>query len=126
VYNLNEQKLFKYFKGLKMKRIIMTVLLASASLMAVESVKVDAAKLYQQRCSICHGGDATKVPKGGVDVLAGKDVTKLAREIRAYRDQDNEIGAYTMKKSSQVMYDATKALSREQIVALAKYINGLK
>jgi len=109
-----------------MKRIIMTVLLASASLMAVESVKVDAAKLYQQRCSICHGGDATKVPKGGVDVLAGKDVTKLAREIRAYRDQDNEIGAYTMKKSSQVMYDATKALSREQIVALAKYINGLK
>ena len=126
MYNLNEQRLFKYFKGLKMKRIIMTVLLASTSLMAAESVKMDGAKLYKQNCAICHGAEGKKVPKGGVDILAGKDATKLARSIRAYKDQDNEVGAYTMNKNSQVMKDATYELSREQIVAIATYLSEVK
>ncbi len=104
----------------------MTVLLAGASLMASEGVKVDGAKIYQQNCAVCHGEGGKKVPKGGVGILAGKDATKLARSIRAYRDQDNEVGAYTMHKSSQVMKQATDDLSREQIVALATYISALK
>jgi cytochrome c553 len=87
---------------------------------------MDGAKIYKQQCAVCHGETGKKVPKGGVGVLAGSDATKLAREIRAYRDQDNEVGAYTMHKSSQVMKQATDNLSREQIVALAKYISALK
>ncbi len=115
-----------------MKKIILSALLASASLMAAESVQtnnsnaMDGAKLYKQNCAVCHGKEGKKVPKGGVDILAGKDATKLARTIRAYKDQDNEVGAYTMKKSSQVMKDATYELSREQIVAIATYLSELK
>jgi len=112
--------------------MIMIVLLAGASLMAAESGQtnnsntIDGAKLYKQNCAICHGKEGTKVPKGGVDILAGKDATKLARSIRAYKDQDNEVGSYTMKKSSQVMKDATYELSREQIVTIATYLSELK
>ena len=119
-----------------MKNIILAVLLASGSLMAAESVQadksgsfsskgIDGAAIYKQRCSTCHGEKATKSPETGVAALAGMDATRLALRIRAYRDQDNEVGSYTMHKNSRVMKDSTDDLSREQIVALAKYISAL-
>ena len=104
-----------------MKKIIIVLVLASMSLMAANG-----AKLYQQRCSKCHGVDAKKSPLKGVSSLAGRDVTELALTIRAYRDQDESIGAYSMHKSSQVMKDSTSSLTRDQIVAIAKYIGELK
>ncbi len=104
-----------------MKKIIFTILLASVSLMAVSGEK-----LYKQRCASCHGLTATESPKSGVPALAGRDVTELALTIRAYRDQDERVGTYTMHKDSRIMYDATSSLSRDKIVALAKYISGLK
>ena len=104
-----------------MKNIVLAVLIASSSLMAV-----DGAKIYKQRCAKCHGEKATKSPKGDIPALAGRDVTELALEIRAYRDQDTDVGSYTMRKASQIMEDATSNLSREQIVALARYISALK
>jgi len=120
-----------------MKSIIIAALLASGSLMAADSVQakksgsfsstdVDGAAIYKQRCAVCHGEKATKSPETGVAALAGMDATRLALRIRAYRDQDKDVGSYTMHKSSRVMKDSTDDLSREQIVALAKYISGLK
>ena len=120
-----------------MKNIIIAALLASSSLMAAESVQanksgsfsstgINGAKIYKQRCAVCHGEKATKSPEKGVAALAGMDATRLALRIRSYRDQDNEVGSYTVHKNSRVMYDSTDDLSREQIVALAKYISGLK
>jgi len=103
-----------------MKKIMMVLLLASMSLMAANG-----AKLYQQRCSKCHGADAKKSPLKGVASLAGRDVTELALTIRSYRDQDENIGTYTMHKSSQVMKESTSSLTRDQIVAIAKYVSGL-
>ena len=103
-----------------MKKILFTILLASVSLMAA-----DGAKLYKQRCALCHGQKAEKSPRDGVPILAGRNVTELALTIRAYRDQDERVGTYTMHKNSQIMYDATSSLSRDKIVALAKYISGL-
>jgi cytochrome c553 len=79
----------------------------------------------KKKCAVCHGEKATASPKEGIIALAGMDPTRLALRIRAYRDQDNEVGSYTMHKSSQVMKQATENLSREQIVALAKYISSL-
>ena len=119
-----------------MKKIIIASLLAlaSVSLIAADSVQanksdiistIDGAVLYKQRCSICHGEKAKKSPKTGIAPLAGRDVARLALKIRAYRDQDNEVGSYTMHKDSQIMKDSTSNLSREQIVSLAKYISGL-
>ncbi len=104
-----------------MKKILFTILLASVSLMAI-----DGGKLYEKRCALCHGKDAKLSPKDGVRPLAGRDVTELALTIRAYRDQDERVGTYTMHKDSRIMYDATSSLSRDKIVALAKYISGLK
>jgi len=104
-----------------MKKITIMLLLASMSLMAA-----DGAKIYKQRCSLCHGEKAQKSPREGVPALANRDVTELALAIRAYRDQDENIGSYTNHKSSQVMKDSTSGLTRDMIVALAKYISGLK
>ena len=104
-----------------MKKIITVLLLASVSLMAI-----DGEKLYKQRCASCHGEKATESPRTGVPALYGRDVSELALTIRAYRDQDERVGTYTMHKDSRIMYDATSSLSRDKIVALAKYISGLK
>lgn len=104
-----------------MKKIITVLLLASVSLMAANG-----ASLYKKRCASCHGENAQKSPKSGVPALAGRDVTELALTIRAYRDQDERVGTYTMHKDSRIMYDATSSLSRDKIVALAKYISALK
>jgi len=104
-----------------MKRIIIMLLLASVSLLAANGEE-----LYEQRCALCHGENAHKNPRTGVAALAGRDVTKLALTIRAYRDQDESIGTYTMHKSSQIMKDSTSSLSVEQIGAIAEYISGLK
>jgi len=104
-----------------MKKIVIVLLLASIGLMAA-----DGAKLYKQRCSLCHGEEAQKSPREGIAALAGMDATVLALTIRAYRDQDNRVGTYTMHKSSQIMKDSTSGLTRDMIVAIAKYVSGLK
>lgn len=104
-----------------MKKIIIVLLLASISLMAM-----DGAKLYKQRCAVCHGDKGQKITRTGVTPLAGRDATVLALTIRAFRDQDERIGTYTMHKSSQIMEDSTSGVTTEMIVAIAKYISGLK
>jgi len=109
-----------------MRNIIIATLLASGSLVAADAVKIDAAAMYKQQCSLCHGVKAEKSPESGVAPLAGRDATVLALTIRAYRDQDKNIGTYTMHKSSEIMKNETVRLSDMQISALAKYISGLK
>ena len=118
-----------------MKNIIIATLLASGSLMAADSVQanntggfsasIDGAAFYKQHCSKCHGKRGEESPATTAP-LAGRDATILALTIRAYRDQSNEIGSYTMNKSSQMMKDATVNLSDRHISALAKYISGLQ
>jgi len=115
-----------------MKNIIIATLLMSGSLIAADnsgsfsSKSIDGAALYKQSCAVCHGETATKSPETGVPALAGRDATRLALRIRAYRDQDNEVGTYTMHKTSDVMKNSTVKLSDRQIGALAKYISSLQ
>jgi len=118
-----------------MKNIIVSALLLSSSLMAADNVQVnntnsfakniDGAAYYKQHCALCHGVDGTKSPAAGIAPLAGRDATRLALRIRAYRDQDNELGAYTMHKSSEIMKVETVNVSDRHIEALAKYISSL-
>lgn len=103
-----------------MKKIIIMLLVASISLMAA-----DGAKLYEQRCSLCHGEKGQKITREGVSALAGRDAIVLALTIRAYRDQDSRFAPYSMHKSSQIMKDSTSGLTRDMIVAIAKYISEL-
>ena len=113
-----------------MKKIILSTLLASVSLMAADGAfsPIDGAAHYKQHCAICHGEKGENTPRGGAVPLAGTDTVKLALDIRAYRNQgeSENVGAYTMNKNSQVMYDATSGLSDKEIIALAKYISSLK
>ncbi|AKF25744.1 hypothetical protein YH65_10360 [Sulfurovum lithotrophicum] len=120
-----------------MKRIVIAALLAGSSLMAADTVKtsdsgtfatknIDGAAIYKRQCAICHGEKGEKSPAKGIAPLAGRDATILALRIRAYRDQDNDIGTYTMHKSNEVMKFETIKLSDMQIGALAKYISSLK
>jgi mono/diheme cytochrome c family protein len=88
-------------------------------------LSLEGAKLYHKNCALCHGIDGQKVPPGATSPLAGRDATKLALTIRAYRDQDDSIGTYTMHKSSEIMKEETIKLSDRQIGAIAKYISGL-
>ena len=118
-----------------MKKIIISALLSSVYLIAADSAisnksggftTIDGATLYKKRCSLCHGKNGQKVPNGSTTPLAGMDDTKLALRIRAYRDQDSNVGSgYVMHKNSQIMKDATQNLSTDRIVKLAKYINNL-
>ena len=118
-----------------MRNIIIATLLVSGSLMAADSIQasktggfaefIDGAAFYKQHCSKCHGEKGEKSPEGSAP-LAGRDPTILALTIRAYRDQNNELGAYTMHKSSQLMYDSTDDISDKHIGALAKYISSLQ
>lgn len=118
-----------------MKKILFTVLLTSMSLLAADNAKVvtsdeftpaSGPELYQQNCALCHGKDGRKVPTGASSILAGRDAVRLALTIRSYRDQDNDIGAYTMHKSNQIMKDQTVKYSDRQIGSMARYISGLE
>jgi len=120
-----------------MKSIIIVVLLTCSSLIGAESVQsnnsasfsskdIDVGAFYKRQCSMCHGKKGEKSPKSGVPPLAGRDATILALRIRAYRDQDNDVGTYTMHKNSEIMKNETIKLSDRQIGALAKYISSLK
>ena len=117
-----------------MKKILLTAMFLSIGLIAADNppakktsgfAPIDGAALYQRSCAICHGKDGRKVPSNKASVLAGRDAVRLALRIRAYRDQDSHIGAYTMTKDSQIMKDETLKLSDRHISALAKYISNL-
>ncbi len=111
-----------------MKKIILSALLASVSLIAADGafMPINGKTLYQKHCALCHGEKGEKSPLEGVSPIAGWDAVKLALTIRDYRDQNERTGTYTMHKNSRVMKDATVGLSQNEIVALAKYISGLK
>ena len=104
-----------------MKKIILTTLLASASLMAV-----DGAALYERKCAACHGSAAQKSPMKKIAPIAGMETSKLARKIRSYRDQDDRHGPDAMYKDNQMMKDSTSNLSNKQIGAIATFINSIK
>jgi len=120
-----------------MKNIIIAVLLASTGLIAAENVPenksasssvtgIDGAAFYKKRCSVCHGEKGEKAILKGMIPIAGMEVGKLARTVRAYRDQEERHGAYAIYKTNEVMKEATYSLSDSQISAIATHISGLK
>jgi len=120
-----------------MKNIIIAALLASGSLVAAESVPanksgafsatgIDGAAFYKKRCSVCHGEKGEKAVLKGMVPIAGMEVGKLARTVRAYRDQEERHGAYAVYKTNEVMREATYSLSDAQISAIATHISGIK
>jgi len=132
-----------------MKRIIFSMLMASAAAFAIDvnSVPDSVYKsgmllpargdlIYQRKCSSCHGADGMQTSfKGSAkgiiySPIAGWSVDKLYNELLSYKsgraDKDytpvNKTGYGAVMKSK----NATRDLSTVEIRSIAEYINGLK
>jgi len=123
-----------------MKKIILSVLLASVSLVAADNSRAvykpgmllppEPDLIYKQKCASCHGDDgksmdhvyADKMPGANI-VIAGMDTDKLAKDLKAYKDINNPHNKYGL---GALMNSPTSDLSWEELDAVAKYVNGLK
>ncbi len=114
-----------------MKKIILSALVVSATLMAANSTPVyktgvllpaNGEAIYKQECIQCHSADGkqTKMFDASTVVYApinGLDTATLAKELKEYRyGSINKYGYGAMMKSALV------DLSYEEIDALSEYV----
>jgi cytochrome c553 len=98
-----------------MKKIALTLLLASVSLMAA-----DGAAAYK-KCVACHGAKAEKKALGKSEVINTWDVAKLESALNDYKaGTRNSKGMGALMKGQVASYDAAK------IKAVSEYITTLK
>ena len=115
-----------------MKKIILSVLVAGATLMAADSASVyksgvllpaNGEAIYKKVCIQCHSADGKQTSYRGSSkieyaAINGMDATKLAQELKDYRyGSVNKYGYGALMKSTLI------DLSYEEIDALAKYIS---
>ncbi|MDB2562014.1 c-type cytochrome [Sulfurimonas sp.] len=116
-----------------MKKIILSALLASATLMAADATPIyksgvllpaNGEAIYKKECAQCHGDDGKQTSfKGSSTVeyapINGLDATKLAQELKDYR-----IGTIVNKQGyGMLMKTVLTDLSYEEIDALSEYIS---
>jgi len=115
-----------------MKKIILSALVASATLMAADSASVykpgvllpaNGEAIYKKECIQCHGKDGKQTTmESSTRVkyapITGLDAAALAKELKTYRlgTRINKYGYGALMKT--VLTD----LSYEEIDALSKYI----
>ena len=125
-----------------MKKILLSMLLASIVVVAAEStapyrsgllLPPQADKIYAKECAHCHGKDGKETKfAGGSDieyaVIAGMDAAEVAKTLKEYRGgiKSKDYGQLNKYGYGAVMKSATKDLSWDEIDAVAKYVNGLK
>jgi len=115
-----------------MKKIIISTLIAGATLMAAESAAVykpgvllpaNGEAIYKKTCIQCHAADGKQTSYTGSSRIKyapinGLDAAALAQELKDYRyGSINKYGYGALMKSTLI------DLSYEEIDALAKYIS---
>lgn len=80
---------------------------------------LDGSALFGQKCASCHGSKAEKSALGKSLVIAGWDEQQIHNALKGY-----QAGTYG-KEMKGIMQGQAKALSDDQITALAKHISGL-
>ena len=124
----------------KMKRIVLSMLLASLGLVAADApyksgmlLPPQADKIYAKECAHCHGKDGKDTSFAGSSrlsyaVIAGMDAAKVAQDLKEYRGGIKSKDYQPLNKYGYgaIMRSATRDLSWEEIDAVAKYVNGLK
>ena len=113
-----------------MKKTILSMLLASVTLVAGDAASVyktgillpaNGEAIYKKQCATCHGDDGQKSAFEGSGAIAGMNTTTLAKELKDYRyGSINKYGYGALMKS--VLAD----LSWDEIDAVSAYVNGLK
>ncbi len=125
-----------------MKKIILSILLANAALVAADSDSVYKSGIllpakgdviYKRECAECHGADGKKTSfKGSANVkyseIGGWDKDKLVKDIRDYKGgiKSKDYGPLNRYGYGALVKSATRDLSWDEIDAVADYINGLK
>ena len=118
-----------------MKKIIISTLLAGATLMAADSASVykqgvllpaNGEAIYKHTCIQCHSADGKQTSYRGSSKIEyapinGLNAASLAKELKGYRfGSVNKYGYGALMKSTLV------DLSYEEIDALAEYISTIK
>ncbi|MCX6077576.1 MAG: cytochrome c [Campylobacterales bacterium] len=113
-----------------MKKIILSALVASVTLIAADSAAVyksglllpaNGAAIYKKNCALCHGEKGEKIAFEGSIAIAGMDKVKHAKELKDYRyGSINKYGYGAQMKGKLV------DLSWDEIDAVAEYVQGLK
>jgi cytochrome c553 len=137
---VNENKKLKI--RFKMKKIVLSMLVASIGLVAAEGtvpyksgllIPPQADKIYEKECTHCHGKDGKQTSFAGSSrvsyaVIAGMDAATVATTLKEYRGGVKSKDYQPLNKYGYgaMMRSVTKDLSWEEIDAVAKYVNGLK
>ena len=98
-----------------MKKIALTLLVASVSLMAA-----DGAALYK-KCAACHGAKAEKKALGKSEIIDTWDAKKIEEALNGYK-----AGTRNIHGMGALMKGQVAPYSEEDIEAVSKYIAGLK
>jgi cytochrome c len=98
-----------------MKKIALTLLVASVSLMAA-----DGAALYK-KCAACHGASAEKKALGKSQVINTWDAAKIEESLKGYK-----AGTLNVHGMGALMKGQVASYSDEDIAAVSAYIAGLK
>jgi len=124
----------------KMKRIVLSMLVASVGLVAAEApyksgllLAPQADKIYAKECAHCHGDKGTETSFAGSSrisyaPIAGMDTAAVAKTLKEYRGGIKSKDYKMLNKYGygSIMRSATRDLSWDEIDAVAKYVNGLK
>ncbi len=125
-----------------MKRMVLSMLLASIGLIAAEGtvpyksgllLPPQADKIYEKECALCHGKDGKQTSFTGLTrvsytKIAGMGTAELAKILKEYRGgiKSKDYQFPNKYGYGAVMKSVTKDLSWDEIDAVAKYVNGLK
>jgi cytochrome c553 len=125
-----------------MKKIVLSMLVASIGLVAAEGtvpyksgllLPPQADKIYAKECAHCHGKDGKMTSVAGLtrvdySKIAGMDTAVLAKALKEYKGgiKSKDYQFPNKYGYGAVMKSATKDLSWEELDAVAKYVNGLK
>ena len=113
-----------------MKKTILSVLLASTTLLAGDAASVykpglllppNGEAIYKMVCAKCHGATGKDSAFKGSGAIAGMDAAKLAKELKDYRyGSINKYGYGALMKTSLT------DLSWDELDAVSEYVHGLK
>lgn len=118
------------YSGFLMKKIILSVFVASVTLMAADSASVyksglllpaNGEAIYKQECASCHGDIGEKIAFKGSVPIAGLDAATMAQDLKDYR-----YGSLNKYGYGALMKSKTADLSWDEIDAVAQYAHGLK
>ncbi len=98
-----------------MKKIALTLLVASVSLMAA-----DGAALFK-KCAACHGAKGEKKALGKSAVIGGEPAAEIEKKLHGYK-----AGTLNAHGMGALMKGQVASYSDADIKAVAEYISGLK